>query len=704
MMFGWFGYWQELSRSYGLEIVDNLHFRLNLITNCSPCPIQGAGCATTATGGTTVTDATLTCWSTLSDELNPITEPSDGDAIVTSAHEYAHSITDCAFHPGKGCNAGDPNGIARPPAAFAASDWHPVIFGSARESIPVLISQLLTGDRYANARSGNTYPYSWNYSSHDNPLDDFGTPSEAQMGYNCRDPANPCATGQTCVYTTSSRQLNHAGICAVNPIGGICPPGLFPIPLARLDPGPPLTGPVAITTQNSVSVCWYDSYRNSFWDIVGQQLAFTTSTQNSIVTTLAAADGQRRNASRDLVIGADAYYPRYLANGPNRFEVTRAVRPAYTGSGFTEGDDYTDVGVRAPTLMMHSTIRTPLWWGSGPSEYPAFEVFADVDTFAFRGQTGQQILVQSIYRSGQGSPYVFVINLSNGAIVQLCQSLLCSSGPLPQTAWYSVAVMGLAAGATWEGSIGLEVGSDDYASTVAEAHPIAIGSSTLGQFSAGDVDAFQVDVPSGSATFLELSGHNSAITYEVLSPAGVPLASGSLQAWNAQVMLPVGAARYIVRLSSSTASNYTVGFSEWCGQNCYPNEFGRVSQTTTWGDRFAGSLGISNSHTFSISLAEGEVVSASVTEAPGCNLELQLHPPTSMTRFDPNNAPFRWRDGGPALDIHALHGRAPHGSIRAPLAGTYKFRVRNMASGTVCPQYLLELMRSNTSIPTLPAW
>jgi len=274
---------------------------------------------------------------------------------------------------------------------------------------------------------------------------------------------------------------------------------------------------------------------------------------------------------------------------------------------------------------------------------------------------------------------------------------------LPETAWYSVAVLGFAAGETWQGSIGLEASSDDYPDTITDAFPIAIGSNVGGSLTPGDVDAFQVDVPTGSATYFSLSGHSASVVYEVRSASNSVLMSGVMPPGSAQFMLPVGVGRYIVRLSSASTTNYAAEISEWCGTLCYPNNFLRSAQFSAWGDRFAASLGAAHSHQFTISLAEGEVVSASVTEAPGCSLELQTIPSAAMRRFSQEIPLFRWRDGGPALDINGWYGRAPHGSIRAPLAGTYTFRVVNQVA-SACPQYLFEFMRSNSSTPTLPPW
>ncbi|MBK8694623.1 MAG: hypothetical protein IPN17_20670 [Deltaproteobacteria bacterium] len=515
IMYGWLSYWQYLMSNRLLqEVPEVLTFAFNVFSGsdlaCGQSNSGNLGSPSPDPNGS-ATEGTILCGVGYLDDVghDAIHEyNTDGNAMFGAAHEYGHLVHNCAMQPGLGCDRVGPAALtvaARPPV----SSWRPAVFDSASECTAQFVASLLSRYKYFSRLESENYASTWMYESYNSSSDDFGTMSQdSSSTADCSTVG--CAPGFVCVQTDHGHDVSGlSGLCeraCTQPTD--CQRALYCLP-------------TMLTNGSTASACVMDSYYNHFWDTVGTRLVFTSGWQNALMSSLYAASGQRLNATRDLVLGTDSYYSRFLNQASSRFETTRAVQSVYSGTGFVPGDDFPDPLDHAAAVPVRSTTWTPIWWGNGAAAYPRFEDYSDADVVMFRGVAGSAYRLETWFHGTAGSPIVEIISLDNLSTYWSSYSGSVTTTPLPTTGWYVAFVWGATGTTDWEGQIRVEPGHDDLSSAIAEALPMAHGVSAAAQaHTVGDADAFQILVPVDPTTLtLQVTGLSSA-TILLYDPTG----------------------------------------------------------------------------------------------------------------------------------------------------------------------------------------
>lgn len=705
ILYGWMTYWQHLFNDHVYrEAVQGLALVMGMDNNLSGILCFGAtsGNRTTPDAHGNTTAGTISCNAPASDDINT-NFINDGDSIFSASHEYGHTVNNCATESGFGCDNINPVFIAPANRPLAISDWRIAIHGGESEVVATAVSNVLTGFRYANGRDGVAYQENWKYSSYTSTTDSFGTSTEdAPSQLSCPDsftcPTSP--VNYLCVTTDQNyyRAANMGGLCArscdpnaANP----CPAGLF-------------CQSWTLRAGGTGNVCLHNSYQNKFWDTVGDRLAYTLNWRESLAESMTAAGGQSNNPTRDLVLGPDSYYSRYLYDINNRFEVSRAVSSVYSGNSFIANDDFTDRFDHGAVIPVRSNDWTPLWWGNGNGSYPTFSDANDMDVVMFRGTAGSVYRMEAWFKDTTGSPTIEIHRLSSPSTYWINYSGALTTSALPATDWYVAYVWGGIGNARWEGRIRLESGSDDLIDGISEALPVAhaftVNASSTG---AGDADPFQIHVPvSGTSLELNVSGlpSGSVVLY---GPSGNVYNSYSITSTNTTLYvasLPAAGA-WTWRVIAGAAGAYTTNAWVGCGftsPGCDTSPGTRATRQP-WGDNFAGRLPDSTTeHIYEIELAAAQGVSVSVSDTgQPCSVEISVYAPSNQTHFA-GRPVMRWTDGAAVSDPLG-YAQGAGGYIEAISAGTYQVRVRAANSGT-CGYYRIHFATSENRGPALPAW
>ena len=705
LLYGWFTYWQSLFRTGAFaEVTERLVFLLspNNATGgvfCGNTATNNFGFPTPDPNGS-ATWSTIACGYPTSDDVNA-NFPTDGDSIVTASHEFAHTVNNCAAESGTGCANRNPVNMPlyeRPPI----SSWRPAIHGSETEVATQAISNILTRFGYANGRDGIPWNTNWTYASYDSTQDDFGTATQsAPNPLQAPCPTDyTCPSGTLCVQTDQNwyRVGNTGGLCAPTcQFDWDCPRGLN------------CYGNMTILPSGSGGVCWYNSYRNKFWDTVGARLAYTTGWRDALSLTLSAAGGQSYNATRDLVLGADSYYSRYLASSFTRYEVTRAIRSVYSGGSLTYYDDFTDYDTRAAVVPVRQTGWTPIWWGNGLYEYPKFEDSSDADVMLFFGLAGSSYQAESWFMDASGSPGMWIYRLDDPTVMWSSSTGSLTTGALPSTGWYVAYFWGAFGTQRWQGRIRLASGSDDGAADAAEALPMPHGAEIDATTTPGDADAYQIYVPTvGTSLEIRVTGLSSG-TITLYFPTGGIYGTFSITSTPTNWLissLPL-AGHWTWKVTGASSAPYSTVAWLGCGTGAFACDYAPVTRSArySWGDRFAGRLpGSLLYHDYEVSLQEGDFVSATITDASStCSAEIEVYAPTQQRYFE-NQAVMIWRDGAATRDASGS-AQGVGGALQAITSGTYRFRVRP-AQGLSCPFYRIHLAKAgpSRSASPMPAW
>lgn len=710
LLYGWTTYWQSLMRNtLNVEVVERLAIVLNPVSTES-----GVGCGRAGSGNfpsPTPDPNGSSTWGTLECSGGPNDDVTanflnDGLSVFSTAHELGHTVLNCASQSGLGCENLDPTLTTPGAARGALVDWHPAVWGSHKEVVANTVGNILTRFIYNDSgRDGVGYVSDWNYASYDSPDDDFVTASQgAPTQLNCPS-AVTCPSSPVpyhCVATTQNfyAPWNAGGLCARScATNADCGRGLECMT-------------VPLVTGGSAPACWYNTRHNRFWDTVGDRLAYTVGWRDALSLTLSAMGGQSFNFSRDLVLGPDSYYSRYLANATLRYEATRAVRSVYSGTGFVAGDDFPNIDTHATPIPVHSNAWTILDWGNGSASYPYFQDYADVDVVLFRGLAGSSYELQSWFMDRAGSPYVAISSIDNPGTYWESYGGVLATPQLPTTGWYAVVLWGAVGPARWQGRIRVVAGSDDYSNySFAEAQPMADGFPVGATANwSGDSDMFQIyALYPGTGLQINVTGLPSGSVH-VYTPTGGYYGGYSFYGSPATFTfpnLPVGNGHWSWTVVSSAVGSYpyttsaslTCGIGGGCDTVAGPRE-----TRNPWGDNFAGRLtDTAHEHVYSVPLEEAQGVSVSVsdTSAP-CSVEISAFAPSVQTRFGVQPV-LRWTDGAALSDPN---GSAPGvgGYVEAITAGTYEFRVRP-TSNSSCGFYRIHFAKSEARRgAVMPAW
>jgi hypothetical protein len=705
LLYGWFTYWQSLMRnSVGVETVERLAFVFDSVA------APGVVCGSTLTGNFasptpdpngSATWGTVTCAGGSNDDVQPNFELS----IVSTAHEQGHTFINCAVQSGAGCANQNPVQLPVGPATRGAlSDWRIAIHGSHKEVVANAISTVLTRFYYSLPTLGG-YPYSsaWEYISYDSHDDDFvtasqGAPSQLSCPTMVTCPTSPvpynCVATDQNYYATAST----GGLCARScTTAADCERGLDCVN-------------VALRTGGSAMSCWFDSRNNHFWDNVGDRLAYTAGWRDDLALTLSASGGQSNNFSRDLVLGPDSYYSRYLANPALRYEATRAVRSVYAGTGFVPGDDFPDLEVHATPIPVHSNAWTILDWGNGSASYPYFQDYMDVDVVLFRGIAGSTYELQSWFMDQGGAPYAAIVSVESPGTYWDSYGGSFATSALPTTGWYAVVLWGGTGPTRWQGRIRVVAGSDEFANSFAEATPMANEYSVDARADwPGDGDMFQIySRYLGRSLQINVTGIPSGAIY-VYTPGGAYYGGYSFYASPATYTVPNinsnGHWSWSVVSSSVGSYPYQTTASIGCPAGTICNDVPEPRETRYWwGDNFADRLtDTSHEHVYRVPLEEAQGVSVSVsdTSAP-CSVEIAAFAPPEQLRFT-GQPVMRWSDGA-ALSDPAGAAPGVGGYVEAITAGTYEFRVRPTSNGS-CGFYRIHFAKSAVRRGTImPTW
>ncbi len=705
LLFGWFSYWQRmLASDVYAETTERLVFVLDPDNNSS----AGISCNTTRGGNFSspaedpngsATWSTINCSAGVTrDDINS-NFVNDGDSIWSAAHEYGHTVNYCANQSGVGCQTDNPASIpigSRPPSI---SDWRIAIYGGQTEVGATAISNILTRFNYDNSSPGVPYDANWTYVSYDSSNDSFGTASQsAPSQLNCPD-TYTCPTSFLCVATDQNyyRLPDTGGLCAKSCTSDIdCPSGLFCY-TQPLRPG------------GTSKVCWYNSYLNKFWDTVSDRLAYSVGWRSDLSLLLYATGGESNNPTRDLVLGADSFYDRYLSLPSTRFEATRVVRSVYRGSGFVAGDDFPDSDLRASAIPVRSTMWTPIWWGNGLYEYPYFEGYNDADTVIFRGVAGSVYRAESWFMDTSGSPIMQISPLGDPGSGWNSYTGTLTTGPLPSTGWYMAYFWGATDATRWQGRIRLENGSDDIPSSIDEALPMAHSFSATASTTSGDRDAFQIFVPSaGTSLEINVSGLSSGTIY-LYNPSGGTFGSYTITSTSTTWWIPnlPNAGHWTWVVSGASTASYSTTCWIGCGFSnpACDSTIGTRLVRYPWGDNFAGRLANSSAvHEYEMSLEEGQIVSVSVSDTgQPCNAQVSVYAPGDQTHFTGQSV-LTWTDGA-AVSEPSGSTRGVGGSIQAITDGTYKFTV-STASSASCGFYRIHFATTGMLRhgQPMPAW
>lgn len=698
LAYGWFSYWQALLGAKG-EVVHRLSFIINTWGSTGIVAAQAnSGNMSADANGHTTWGAIFMASGSTDDVASGHT--TDGDAIVTSAHEFGHTVNNCATESGAGCSNGNPSslGPTDPQRTAGWSTWRFSVHGSESESAANFFGNALTQFRYANSRDGVPYSGTWQFTSYNDGSDNYGSESQdtgsSAPHTNCL-PSGTCPTGYVCVLTDAHLTGNPAGLCQ-RPctLDTDCQTGLW------------CNNQLLDHNSSPITACWYNAYRNKFWDTVGTRLAFATDWETAFTKTLSAAGGQAMNATRDLITGSDNYYDRMLVAGASsRYEVTRAVA-SITSTTLTEGDDFTDFLWRGAPIDVRSTSESQIWWGNGVSQFPRIEDSADVEAYTFRGQQGSDYRIRAWLRgSPSGYPSIAVYRIDGSTPVYVTSSSAgdVNTGSLSQTAWYAVAI-GHTSTRDWQGTIQLASGSDDFSGSLSEAYPMAHGVSVTGNgVGSPDADAFDIHVPS-SSTSLTINV-NATASVDVYDPSGSFYGNYATSSGSPTITISnVGASghwRWIVNVGSGVG--YTTSASLGCGSSGCDVSRSALSTRNAWGDWFAGRLPTStDEQSYDISLSAGQSLSAAVTDADsGCGAEIVVYAPSGLAAL--GGLPIaRWTTGS-ASGPDGSGARTPGGHVQAIEAGTYQVRVRPQPSSS-CAHYRLYLAIPGNQGPAFPTW
>jgi hypothetical protein len=311
IVYGWLSYGQNLLRNLGMETVDRLAMKIDLLQDAN-------GISGNATGTWNIgqpdqfgsqTNSVIDVSTGPSDDLDAtrMMPTGDGDDVFSVFHEFGHTINSCASAPG------DNNCADRYPASLIAmerqmytnANWKPAVWDAFSETNSSYIAHVLTQFRYGNDSFGR-FDSSWRFVSYDNITDNFGSPTQSGFPNDCV--AMGCSPGFRCVQRPMHREWGimapTAGYCeqicgtwtggspAVN-ITNPCQSAMF------------CTDP-ASTTVGSVVSCWHDQYRNRFFDSVGDRLTTMVGWRQGLLTQLAAVSGQSANPKRDILGDADS--------------------------------------------------------------------------------------------------------------------------------------------------------------------------------------------------------------------------------------------------------------------------------------------------------------------------------------------------------------------------------------------------------------
>jgi len=709
IIYGWMTYWQNLFTNHvSREVTQRLAFLVNMDTSLTGILCFGADSDNFATPDANGLDTwgSIYCNTNFNDDVNTAFT-TNGDSIFSASHEFGHTVNNCAAESGYGCANDNPTLIpigSRP----GISDWRIAIHGSENEVAATAVSNVLTGFRYANTRDGVPYDEDWNYTSYDSTTDSFGTSTEdAPSQLSCPD-AFTCPTSPVnylCVLTDQNYNTasNMGGLCAraCNPMAANpCPAGLF-------------CQNWTLRAGGSATVCLHNGYQNKFWDTVGDRLAYTLNWRESLAETLTAAGGQSNNPTRDLVLGADSYYSRYLYDIDNRFEVTRAVRSVYSGPSFVANDDFTDRFDHGAVIPVRSNSWTPLWWGNGVGSFPTFTDANDIDVVMFRGNAQSVYAMEAEFMDTSGSPTIVIHRLSSPSTYWVSYSGALTTDPLPATDWYVAWAWGGIGNARWQGKIRLESGYDDVVDDIAEALPVAHGfTANATSTGSGDVDVFQIHVPIPNTSLeINVSGLSSG-DVKIYDPSGTLYNTYNITSTNTTLYvasLP-SAGHWTWKVTAGSTGAYTTNAWMGCGfssPGCDTSPGTRATRQA-WGDNFAGRLPNSTTeHIYTVSLAEAQGVSVSVSDTgQPCGVEVSVYAPsTPSTQAQPHfggQAVMRWTDGAAVSDpLGYVQGVG--GYIEAISAGTYQFRVRT-ADPATCGFYRIHFATSGNRGPVMPAW
>ncbi len=712
LLYGMFSYWTALTESMTFEGAGRFAF----VVNSSTSP--GIACGVTQTGdfgspdaNGNVTWSTITCSSDSTDNVDAVNHVTNGDMLFTSAHEFGHTINDCASVPGTGCNDISPTelpAVARPTNPL---DWRFEIDDAENEVVPTLIANLLTGYRYTSSRDGVGFTSGWNYISYYSTIDSFGTPGQGGPVGNCL-AGTICPSGYVCVPTAASYYTagsTTAGLCTKDctSSASLCDPGTQCV-----------TNLSGITVPSGRNVCWVNQYFNQFWDSMGDRLVYTTGWSNALSLTMNAVSGQSGNAVRDIVEGADNYYNRYLQSWGSRFEVTRAFQAVYRGTALVIGDDFPDFFERAVPISIRSNNWTPIWWGHGQAQYPRFEDYLDSEVVMFRGVKDSSYEITAAFRGVSGSPRITVMRLSDPSSTS-SSSWTTLSGSLttpgmPETDWYVIRFSGPGATVDWQGQVRLAATSDDFSALLSEAFPMVHDVSESARLSSTtDGDAFQIHVPT-AGTSLTINATNisgvSSLYVWVYRPDGTYYTFATLNSSSPNLVIPnvpdAGHWRWLIQ--GSSAGTYTTRANLGCGGGSPGCDTAPGTRTARypWGDRFAARIpNNTTEHVYKITLQEYQDVSVSLADnSPSCLAEIRVFAPGGPTgqRHFGGQPVLQWTDGAATTDVN---GNSPGvgGHFQALTGGEYEVRVRAPINGA-CPYYRLQLATTPLRGPAMPAW
>lgn len=702
IVYGWYAYWQNLFKtSLTVQVPDTNSFALG----GAPASELHAGSALASDGGAPGSGQSTWGQSYLywNDDDSEPAAPDDQLSIF--AHEFAHTIQYCAATAGPGCARWDPaHGSFRP---ADATQWRRRVWGCFGENFPDFFGAALSDFRSCANGGYDCFESNWRYGGYFDTTDDFGDEAEQSANQtNC--PDTPCPSGFVATMPTAYSPYDQfeLGSCICSKT---CSTNADCMD-ARLYCG-------------SDGLCGADDHQNKWFSTVGTRLVFDVGWLPAMRMMVLAAAGASDNGMRDFNRGTDTWYAKLADQGINVAAVTRAVRSATNEPNVISRDDYADSREEALPIPVLSTTGTYLNWGSGTGYYPQLDSVLDTDWFLFRGVYNSSYTVSAAPLGGSTADLsATVYRLSDFAFVASSslptgQSVELTTPGLPSNAWYAVKISNrVASFGRYTARVKLaSLASDEFPSVTAEAYPLPSGVAQNGYLNVGDVDRFQIFVPTTLTSLAVVTASSPAAVVEIFSPTGTTLgaAYGSMTL-SAATIASVGGGYYTfdVREAAGVARAYSVTASlscaTWLSSSCDDLSSTALTVRNSWGDRFAGRLPTASSTaSYATTLTANESVSVGlVADSSACRFSVELYPPTQLSYF--NGGPvFRWTDdtqsglGTGSSDEAGTRGGVG-GHFFAPQAGTYRLQVRQTA-GSSCT-YRLNVSRSGLATTPRPTW
>ncbi len=726
--YSWLTYWTDLFRTSGSggpslsQVVDTASFVI------TPFPVPGFGGGSTVTLSTGVPGSGQSSWGQMF-----LTWPSDDGNLTTTnvppswwmglwAHEFGHTIGNCAATAGSSCDDADPGAAPGRPAVW--TDYKRQVYGAHIENLASFLSAFL--NEWQDTYNGGSafFESNFRYGGYQDTSDTFGTQtSDSAGGINCSlcgvDPTKCCPPTHLCRTGTNESPISlTAGICArmctptFPPTPPLCAPGENDLTCAPFAPSP--TG----------GVCWNDDYNNNWFTTVGTRLVFDSQWNEALPIMLGAQAGSGGNYARDFNLGTDSMYATMANFNFDLLEVTRAVRSATNEPGVTSRDDFTNAGARALPITVTDVNGTTIWWGSGVQDYPQINDTLDSDYVMFRGVAGSSYTVNSTAFSSPSLAPTVAVYRWTPAFTSIASATgpaggtaSATTGALAATDWYVAAFGGIAGLGRYTARIRLtSTTNDDFPAVSAEAYPLVTGVVQSGWLTAFDRDRFQIYVKTPTTTSLSVvTTSTPAPTVEIRTSAGVLVASGTGSATAPSATTGF----YLVDVwdPAGVARGYSVTATIGCaaGSNC--DDLTTAPATAaryTWGDRFGGRLpsGASTAtYTVALNANENAVFSLADNSTTSCQLALDLTPPATLVYF--NNKPvFSWNDlpapfddNGPAAGNRGGFRRGAGGHVTAPITGTYTLTVRRQNPGVAAACHYRLFVGHSTILSTArPQW